>query len=122
MSENSKEMEFSRRILLRLATLGYEWSSAIRQTEQGDVAVDNLSMVVLCRLAGEHRLRPVELQESLTITSGGMSKLIDRLEAAGLVARLGTKPEDDLRGVEVALTKKGSSVLGDVLSAVAPSV
>jgi DNA-binding MarR family transcriptional regulator len=104
-----------------LAELGNEWSSAIRQTAQYDVIAENLGMVVMCRLAREDRLRPVQLQESLAITSGGVSKLLDRLEAAGVVARLGTKPEDDLRGVEIVLTRKGSSVLGDVLSAIAPS-
>lgn len=122
MGPFTPDMEFARRVLLRLAETGHEWTAAIRDLKQGDALTDNLTLVVLCRLHEEGPLRPVQLQEAADITSGGMSKVLDRLEEAGLVARLGTRPPENRRGVEVALTKNGSTALAAVLAAVAPRV
>ena len=116
------DMELARRSLLRMASAGHEWSDVIRRIAGGELVVDNLAMVVLCRLQASEVLRPLELQESLAITSGGTTKLIDRLEEAGLVARLAVKPDGDGRGVQIALTRKGSSLLREVLAAIAPKV
>ena len=121
MSEISPEMETARRVFLRLAAVGREWTALIRAVGGGEPIADNAAAIVMCRLQ-VGALRPLELQDSIALTSGGMSKLIDRLEAAGLVARLAAKPTDDGRGVQIALTKKGQAVLSDVLTAIAPSV
>ena len=108
-------------MFLRLAEVGHEWSTLIREIPQGESVVDNLAVIVLCRLQSNEALRPQQLQESIGITSGGMTKLIDRLERAGLVARLAVKPAEDGRGVQIALTKKGHTLLSDVLAGIAPS-
>lgn len=64
---------------------------------------------LLCTLrrAGEpYARRPAELARSTMITTGGISKRLDRLEAAGLVTR--TRPEDgDGRATQVQLTSEG---------------
>lgn len=122
MESPNADTELSRRVLLRLAQVGYEWSELIREIGGDDTLADNLSVVLLCRLYEDEWLRPMQLQEWVDITSGGMSKLIDRLEGAGLVARLSMRPPGDRRGVGVALTKKGSTVLAEVLAAISPSV
>jgi DNA-binding MarR family transcriptional regulator len=122
MDSAEADMELSRRVLLRLAQVGHEWSAQMREVGGGEALADNLAMVLLCRLYEDEWLRPMQLQEWVDITSGGMSKLIDRLEGAGLVARLSVRPLGDRRGVEVALTKKGSAALADVLAAITPSV
>lgn len=58
------------------------------------------------RRAGEpFELSPTQLMEATVLTSGGMTKRLDRLEAAGLVRRA-PNPEDR-RGVKVRLTAKG---------------
>lgn len=51
------------------------------------------------------RLRPRELQPRLLITKYNLSRLIDRLEAEGLVAR---EPcEDDARGAQIRISEAG---------------
>jgi DNA-binding MarR family transcriptional regulator len=55
--------------------------------------------------AGPHGLRPYALEETLRLPQYGLSRLLDRMEAAGLVLR-GTCPEDG-RGQRVVLTDAG---------------
>jgi DNA-binding MarR family transcriptional regulator len=50
-----------------------------------------------------------ELAASLTLSRGGLTKLADRLEAAGLLRR--EPAEDDGRGLYVTLTKTGEDML-----------
>jgi len=72
-----------------------------------DVGFPLVWMDVLAQLydAPEHRLRMTELQDRSVFTRSGMTRLIDRMEAAGLVAR---RPvEGDRRGVLVELTPEG---------------
>ncbi len=52
-----------------------------------------------------HRLSPSRLNESLGLSSGGITKTVDRLESAGLVRRV--PDPDDGRGVLVQLTARG---------------
>jgi DNA-binding MarR family transcriptional regulator len=60
---------------------------------------------VLRNVGPPHRLSPSRLADVVLRTTGGMTKIVDRLERAGLVARL---PDPaDRRGVLVALTRRG---------------
>jgi DNA-binding MarR family transcriptional regulator len=63
---------------------------------------------VLARLydAPERRLRMQELQENSLFTRSGMTRLVDRIEAAGLVRR--ERVPGDRRGVFVVLTPEGA--------------
>jgi DNA-binding MarR family transcriptional regulator len=55
------------------------------------------------------QLSPTQLYREMMLTSGAMTNRIDRLEAAGLVAR---KPDpDDRRGTLVRLTAKGKALI-----------
>ena len=61
------------------------------------------------RRAPKHRIRMAELASSLTISRGGLTKLADRLENAGLIRR---EPADtDGRGLYAALTTEGNTLL-----------
>lgn len=67
---------------------------------------------VLCALrrAGEpYERAPGELAAHTMVTTGAMSKRIDRLERAGLVTR--RRSDDDQRGRIVALTKPGRELI-----------
>lgn len=55
--------------------------------------------------APDNRLRMQELQERSLFTRGGITRLVDRIEAAGLVQR--EPVAGDRRGVLVALTPEG---------------
>ena len=55
--------------------------------------------------APEQRLRVGEISQSLGVTVGGTSKIIDRLDRAGLIAR---EPDpDDRRAAQIVLTPIG---------------
>jgi len=62
----------------------------------------------LLLLADGHRLPMSTLARELTMTSGGFSKLADRMAADGLIDRRGTV--DDRRVVHAALTEGGLRV------------
>ncbi|MER6349292.1 MarR family transcriptional regulator [Streptomyces sp. NPDC001532] len=67
---------------------------------------------VLCALrrAGEpYERAPGELAAHTMVTTGAMTKRIDRLERAGLVTR--RRSDDDQRGRIVALTEPGREVI-----------
>ena len=62
----------------------------------------------LRRAPEPHRLTPGRLAASVMLSTGGMTKRLDRLEEAGLVRR--SPDPDDRRGVLVGLTAKGRRV------------
>lgn len=61
------------------------------------------------RRAPKRRIRMAALAASLTISRGGLTKLADRLESAGLISR---EPADtDGRGFHAVLTADGNALL-----------
>lgn len=58
--------------------------------------------------AGDSGLRPYELQKAMLFAQYNLSRLIDRLEAAGYVTRLAS--EDDGRGQILTITKAGRAM------------
>ena len=65
--------------------------------------------VVLCLILDRPRITPGELAESLTMTRGAVSKIIDKLEAKKWVAR-SAKPGDG-RVQLLSLTQRGSQII-----------
>lgn len=61
--------------------------------------------LVIVLLATRGARTPKDLSDFVGVTTGGMSTLLDRLEARGFVRR--TAKEDDRRRVLVTLTKAG---------------
>jgi DNA-binding MarR family transcriptional regulator len=61
------------------------------------------------RRAPGRRVRMAELAERLTLSRGGLTKLADRLEAAGLLRR--QPADDDGRGLYAVLTDAGEDML-----------
>jgi DNA-binding MarR family transcriptional regulator len=64
------------------------------------------------RDAPEQRLRQVELAERVLLSHSGLSRLIDRIEAKGLVERLACK--SDRRSFHVRLTGEGEAMLASM--------
>src|ERR671930_145075 len=62
----------------------------------------------LLNAPGRH-VRMAELADGLTLSRGGVTKLVDRLESAGLLRR--ERAEDDGRGFYAALTDAGEEML-----------
>jgi DNA-binding MarR family transcriptional regulator len=70
-------------------------------------------LAALRRTGRPYRLSPTELSTALIITSGGMTKRLNALEARGLIRR---EPDpSDGRSTAVALTREGKRLVEAVL-------
>ncbi len=79
------------------------------------ISAGEFDVLAALRRAGEPFERtPTELAERTMITSGGLTKRVDRLEDAGLVQR---RPSElDGRGRVVALTDAGRALVDDAFT------
>jgi DNA-binding MarR family transcriptional regulator len=70
----------------------------------------DFDVLATLRRSGEpYRLTPTELSRSTMLTTGGMTKRLDRLEANGLVRR--EADPRDRRGKLIALTDEGRALI-----------
>ena len=72
-------------------------------------------LLAAIRTAPEQHPSPVELLDSLMVTSSGLTNRIDRLERAGLVER--TAHPTDRRGIRIELTERGRELVDRVTTA-----
>jgi DNA-binding MarR family transcriptional regulator len=77
--------------------------------EVGEDLTGNAPVTTLFLLDLEGPQRPVTLQEVTGLTSSGVTRLLQRLEGAGVVCRT-DEVKGDRRGVLVALTPKGRRI------------
>lgn len=70
-------------------------------------------LATIRRLEGTERVNPTRLLRSVLITSGGLTKRLDRLETGGLIAR--RHDPEDRRGALIRLTRKGRSLVDRAL-------
>jgi DNA-binding MarR family transcriptional regulator len=94
--------------LIRLEIALWERIDARLRAEQGlSLAFFECLFFISCASSGS--LRVGDLAHALRVTVGGTSKLVDRVEGAGLIQR---EPDpDDRRASRVALTDEGNRVL-----------
>jgi DNA-binding MarR family transcriptional regulator len=81
-----------------------------------DLTVNEFNALNALRRAGRpHKLSPTDVGVSLLFSSGGLTKLLERLESRGLISR---EPNpDDGRGVIVALTTAGKELQEEAMAA-----
>jgi DNA-binding MarR family transcriptional regulator len=81
-----------------------------------DLTINEFNTLNALRRAGPpHRLSPKDVGVSLLFSSGGLTKLLERLESRGLVAR---EPDPaDGRGVLVSLTATGRRLQEEAMGA-----
>ena len=107
-------------LLLRLSEFGAQISAAMAEAAATEPSiVNNIPLIVLCRLDLEGPLRPSEISELENMTTGGVSKLLDRLEADGLIERKRDVIATDKRAVLVVITTKGRYLIRRVTAALA---
>lgn len=99
------------RLLLRMGELGAVVSKALQDVAGDELLVHNVSILLLCRLDLEGPMRPSQIAELENLTTGGVSKLIDRMEADGLVERRRGVLATDKRSVFVVITRKGRDLV-----------
>lgn len=76
--------------------------------------VKDVADSLLCRLDLHGPMRPMQIMETSGLSCGGATKLVDRMEAAGMVRRdRGGVPTDE-RSVLVELTPEGRRVVRDM--------
>jgi DNA-binding MarR family transcriptional regulator len=97
-------------LVLKLAEFGDMVTDAVRDSMGGLDLADNAALRVLVSLELDGPSRPGDIAGSIGMTSGGVTKVLTRLEAAGLASRRYGAFADDRRGVEVSLTEKGRTV------------
>ena len=89
---------------------------------ESDDLVSNVSFSTLVLLHRDGPQRPTRIAELTGLTSGGATKLITRLETAGLVVREAGAVPSDGRAIVVSLTEAGNEKVGALLDAIAPHV
>lgn len=87
------------------------------ELEPFGLTVGDFDMLATMRRRGEGEpIKIRDLQRSLMLSSGGTTKRLDRLEAAGLLER---HPDpNDRRGTLVALSSKGLDLINEVVPVV----
>jgi DNA-binding MarR family transcriptional regulator len=87
-----------------------------RSLDTFNLTINEFNTLNALRRAGHpHRLSPKDVGVSLLFSSGGLTKLLERLEGRGLVAR---EPNpDDGRGVLVLLTPAGKRLQEEAMAA-----
>lgn len=73
-----------------------------------------MTLVALRKAPPPHRLSPTELYSAVQVTSGGLTKVLDGLEADGYVRRL-ANPSDG-RSRFAQLTPKGSRLVETIIT------
>ena len=94
------------------AALTVELETVFRQHGLGEGDFDVLA--ALRRVGAPFERRPSEIAEHTMVTTGAVTKRLDRLEAAGLVQRRAS--ETDGRGRVVALTPRGRDVIDEAFA------
>jgi DNA-binding MarR family transcriptional regulator len=105
------------RLVLQLASLGNGVSAAMAASTGEPDLVGNAPLQVMCLLDLDGPTRPSAITEVVGLTSGGTTKLLDRLETAGMIERSYGVIEDDHRGVQVSLTDEGRQMVRTAASA-----
>jgi DNA-binding MarR family transcriptional regulator len=80
--------------------------------EQHDLPITWFDILNRLREAPDQRLRMHELERASLFTRSGLTRLVDRIEAAGLVRR--ERSEEDRRGVFVVITEAGNEKIDDL--------
>ena len=99
------------RLMLLLAEFGETVSQAMKEATGEPDLVGNAPIRVLATLDLSGPQRPADLAELSGMSSGGLSKLLDRMEEAGAIERVRGAVPGDRRGVLVSLTERGQVLL-----------
>jgi len=75
------------------------------------IGVNEFDVLITLDNAPDRRLRMTDLAEAVMFSSGGLTRLIGRLEGRGLVERI--PDPDDARSFYAALTEEGSRLLSE---------
>jgi DNA-binding MarR family transcriptional regulator len=105
-----------------MAEFGQFISAALAEASGDADVVDNQSIMVLIALDLEGPQRPGDLRDRTGLSSGGVTKVVDRLQDKGLVSRTYGAIPEDLRGVLIELTNTGRRFVQAITQALADHI
>ena len=110
-NDRPEKQEMAERLVLEMASFGSGVSAVMADAVGSSDFVANAPLQVLCLLDLDGPARPSAIGAVVGLTSGGTTKLLDRMEEAGLIRRAYGVFDDDHRGVQVSLTPRGRNLL-----------
>jgi DNA-binding MarR family transcriptional regulator len=108
----------AQRAVILLAAAGRRLSAAIADRTGSPALAANVAALILCELSLRGPQRPRDLVDATGLTSGGMTKQLDHLEALGLVERTFGTIRRDRRASIVSLTLDGHGTAAAIAEAV----
>lgn len=115
----SPDLEPCSDLLVCVSRFGTMLVDAVAGAPDAAPSLEYTSVLVLCHAELEGGCRPGGLMDLLDLSSGGVTKLLDRLESDGLVRREYGSVDADRRAVVVTATAHGRAVMQRALSRVA---
>jgi DNA-binding MarR family transcriptional regulator len=113
---SSRKREASETGLMIVGMMGSAGGPYMTQLVDEVSVVKASSRIALAALLADGPLRPGELADVLELTSGGLTYLVNQLEADGLVERSYGLLVEDRRAVVIALTERGAEIAGTIAS------
>ena len=113
------DIESCGELLVCITRLGSLLVDAVAGAPDAAPSIEYTSVLVLCHAELEGGCRPGGLMDLLDLSSGGVTKLLDRLESDGLVRREYGSVDTDRRAVVVTATAQGRRVMLRALTRVA---
>ncbi|MGE5210808.1 MAG: MarR family winged helix-turn-helix transcriptional regulator [Acidobacteriota bacterium] len=113
---SSAKRDVSETALMAAGRLGAAGAPYDSQLADEVGLVNAKSRIALAALLADGPLRPGELADVLDLTSGGLTYLVNQLEADGLVERSYGLLVEDRRAVVISLTERGAEIAGTIAS------
>ncbi len=104
--ETDDEVRGVQHLLVEMGRLSELVNGVLRDTV-GEELASSAVVATIIQLDLEGPQRPNVLMEVTGLSSGGVTRLLDRLERSGMVTRSYGTLADDRRGTQVKLTAKG---------------
>jgi DNA-binding MarR family transcriptional regulator len=101
-------------VLMRMGRIVEKHFSDLCTTRFGIIGPEIMLLMALRRLGPPYSVRPAQLKRLLLLTSGAVTKQIDRLSGKGLVERL--PDPSSLNGQLISLTDAGRAVTDQAMS------
>lgn len=112
------DRERAQRLLVALGRLGAVISAELRG-RVGEQLTSNVEVTVLSSLDLLGPQRPSDVIELTGMTSGGVTKVLDRLETQGLIRREHGRVEGDRRAILLSLTPSGEKAAAAIAAGLA---
>lgn len=107
------------RLLMLLTEFGSTVSKAMAAVVPEPELVGNAPLLVMSHIELHGPQRPNDLAAATGMTSGGLSKLLDRMEDLGVAHRERRSVEGDKRAVLIGLTDHGHELMQVITEALA---